>query len=54
MDTLGSQNGEWKFGKMPIYSYRAHIATSFVLVAIVSGRAVSEEICRFGEDKAVD
>jgi hypothetical protein len=40
MDTLGSQNGEWKFGKRPIYSCRAHIATSFVPAAIVTGRAV--------------
>jgi hypothetical protein len=54
MDTLGSRNGEWKFGKRPIYSYRAHIATSFVPAAIVSGRAVSEEIWIFGEDEASD
>jgi hypothetical protein len=40
MDTLGSRNGEWKFGKRPIYSCRAHIATSFVPAAIVTGRAV--------------
>jgi hypothetical protein len=39
MDTLGSQNVEWKFGKRPIYSCRAHIATSFVPVATVTGRA---------------
>jgi hypothetical protein len=37
MDTLGSRNGEWKFGKRPIYSCRAHIATSFVPAAIVTG-----------------
>ena len=35
MDAVGSWNGEWKFGKNPIYSCRAHIATSFVLAAIV-------------------
>jgi hypothetical protein len=40
MDTVGSRNGEWKFGKRPIYSCRAHIATSFVPVAIVTGRVV--------------
>jgi hypothetical protein len=40
MDTVGSRNGEWKFGKRPIYSCRAHIATSFVPAAIVTGRAV--------------
>jgi hypothetical protein len=39
MDTLGSRNGEWKFGKRPIYNCRAHIATSFVPAAIVTGRA---------------
>jgi hypothetical protein len=40
MDTLGSRNGEWKFGKRPIYSCRAHIATSFVPTVTVTGRAV--------------
>jgi hypothetical protein len=30
MDIVGSRNDEWKFGKNPIYSCRAHIATSFV------------------------
>jgi hypothetical protein len=44
MDTWGSRNGEWKFGKRPIYSCRAHIATSFVPAAIVIGKADSEEI----------
>jgi hypothetical protein len=39
MDALGSQNDEWKFGKRPTYSCRAHIATSFVPVATVTGRA---------------
>jgi hypothetical protein len=39
MDTLGSRNGEWKFGRRPIYSCRAHIATSFVPAATVTGRA---------------
>jgi hypothetical protein len=39
MDTLGSRNGEWKFGKRAIYSCRAHIATSFVPAATVTGRA---------------
>jgi hypothetical protein len=39
MDTLGSRNVEWKFGKRPIYSCRAHIATSFVPAATVTGRA---------------
>ena len=34
-DTVSSRNGEWKFGKNPIYSCRAHIATSFVPAAIV-------------------
>jgi hypothetical protein len=37
MDTVGSQNGEWKFGKRPIYSCRAHTATSFVPAVIVTG-----------------
>jgi hypothetical protein len=36
-DVVGSQNGEWKFGKMPIYSCRAHITTSFVPAATVTG-----------------
>ena len=40
MDIVGSRNGEGKFGKRPIYSCRAHIATSFVPAAIVTGRAV--------------
>jgi hypothetical protein len=40
MDTVGSQNGEWKFGKRPIYSCRTHIATSFVPTAIVTGRGI--------------
>jgi hypothetical protein len=44
MDTVGSRNGEWKFGKRPIYSCRAHIATSFVPAATVTFRADSEEI----------
>jgi hypothetical protein len=35
MDVVGSRNGEWKFGKNPIYNCRAHIATSFVPAAIV-------------------
>jgi hypothetical protein len=35
MDVVGSRNHEWKFGKNPIYSCRAHIATSFVPAAIV-------------------
>jgi hypothetical protein len=39
MDTVGSRNGEWKFGKRPIYSCMAHIATSFVPSTIVTGRA---------------
>jgi hypothetical protein len=40
MDTVGSRNGEGKFGKRPIYSCRAHIATSFVPAAIVTRRTV--------------
>jgi hypothetical protein len=44
MDVVGSRNGEWKFGKRPIYSCRAHIATSFVPAATVTFRADSEEI----------
>ena len=43
-DVVGSQNGEWKLGKRPIYSCRAHIATSFVPATTVSFRADSEEI----------
>jgi hypothetical protein len=39
MHALGSRTGEWKFGKRAIYSYRAHIATSFVPATIVIGRA---------------
>jgi hypothetical protein len=35
MDAVGFWNGEWKFGKNPIYSCRAHIDTSFVPAAIV-------------------
>jgi hypothetical protein len=35
MDVVGSRNGERKFGKNPIYSCRAHIATSFVPAATV-------------------
>jgi hypothetical protein len=35
MDIVGSRNDEWKFGKNPIYSCRAHIATSFVPASIV-------------------
>jgi hypothetical protein len=44
MDAVGSRNGEWKVGKNPIYSCRAHIATSFVPTATVSSRADPEEI----------
>ena len=40
MDVVGSRNGEWKFGKNPIYRCRAHIATSFVPAAIVTRQAV--------------
>jgi hypothetical protein len=43
MDTVGSWNGEWKFDKRPIYSCRAHIATSFVPAAIVTGQEVFSE-----------
>jgi hypothetical protein len=43
-NVVGSRNGEWKFGKNPIYSCRAHIATSFVPAATVTGRANLEEI----------
>jgi hypothetical protein len=46
-DVVGSRNGEWKFGKNPIYSCRAHIATSFVPAATVNSRADREEIERF-------
>jgi hypothetical protein len=35
MDVVGSRNDEWKFGKNPTYSCRAHIATSFVPAATV-------------------
>jgi hypothetical protein len=52
MDAVGSRNGEWKFGKNPIYSCRAHIATSFVPAATVSSRADREEIERFREHEA--
>jgi hypothetical protein len=52
MDAVGSWNGEWKFGKNPIYSCRAHIATSFVHAATVSSRADREEIERFREPEA--
>jgi hypothetical protein len=45
MDTVGSRNGEWKFGKRPIYSCTAHIATSFVLAAIVIGREAFRGDC---------
>jgi hypothetical protein len=44
MDTSSSRNGEGKFRKRPIYSCRAHIATSFVPAATVMGREDSEEI----------
>jgi hypothetical protein len=44
MDVVGSRNGEWKFGKNPIYSCRGHIATSFVLVDTVNSREDPEEI----------
>ena len=47
MDAVGSRNGEWKFGKKPIYSCRAQIATSFVPAAIVNSRADREVIERF-------
>jgi hypothetical protein len=46
MDAVGSRNGEWKFGKNPIYSCRAHIATSFVPIAIV----IPEQIQRILSD----
>jgi hypothetical protein len=52
MDAVGSRNGEWKFGKNPIYSYRAHIATSFVPTASVSSRVDREEIEGFREHEA--
>jgi hypothetical protein len=52
MDAVGSRNGEWKFGKNPIYSCRAHIATSFVPAATVSSRADREEIERLREHEA--
>ena len=41
MDAMGSRNGECKFGKNPIYSCRAHIATSFVPVAITIPKRIS-------------
>jgi hypothetical protein len=44
MDVVGSRNGEWKFGKRPIYTCRAHITTSFVSTASVSFQADSKEI----------
>jgi hypothetical protein len=52
MDAMGSRNGEWKLGKNPIYSCRAHIATSFVLAASVSSRADREEIEQLREHEA--
>jgi hypothetical protein len=52
MDTVGSRNGEWKFGKNPIYSCRAHNATSFVPAATMSSREDQEVIERFREHEA--
>jgi hypothetical protein len=52
MDVVGSRNGEWKFGKNPIYRCRAHIATSFVPATTVSSRANPEEIEGFQEHEA--
>jgi hypothetical protein len=46
MDAVGSRNSEWKLGKNPIYSCRAHIATSFVPTAIV----IPERIQRIFND----
>jgi hypothetical protein len=40
--------------KGTIYSCRAHNATSFVPVVVVSGREVSEEIWRFQEIEPAD
>ena len=40
--------------KGTINSCRAHNATSFVPVVLVSGREVSEDIWRFQENEAVD
>jgi hypothetical protein len=58
----GSKNGRselpelslevWKKG--PIYSCRAHIATSFVLVAIVVREEIAEKIRRFQECEEAD
>jgi hypothetical protein len=40
--------------KWTIYSCRAHKATSFVLIVLLSGRAFLEEIWRFWEIEVVD
>jgi hypothetical protein len=54
MDIVGSQNGEWKFGKRPIYSCRAHIATLFVPTAIVTRPTVFRGVLEIQEDEASD
>jgi hypothetical protein len=47
MDAVGSRNGEWKFGKNPIYSGRAYIATSFVPAAIVIPEQIQRRLSDF-------
>jgi hypothetical protein len=47
MDVVGSRNGEWKFGKNPIYSCRAHIATSFVPAATVIPEHIQRILSNF-------
>jgi hypothetical protein len=58
----GSKNGCSKLPELslevwqkgPIYSCRAQIATSFVLVAIVVREEIAEQIRRFQECEATD
>jgi hypothetical protein len=40
--------------KWTIYSCRAHKATSFVIVSLLSGRTILEDIWRFEEIKAIN
>jgi hypothetical protein len=55
MDVRSSRKGVWKFWqKGPIYSCRAHIATSFVPAAIVIGEEIPEKIQRFWECEEAD
>ena len=55
MDVQSSRKGVWKFWqKGPIYSCRAHIATSFVPTTKLVGKEILEQIRRFWERMVAD